>query len=94
MPIKKSPAAPKAASPKSASKAVAEHAHAALEAEIAALKKEVEALKGQCHSCCADLAELKSAAKVESKDDRIEELLSNIVKSINYAALRRKYKNN
>ena len=54
-----------------------DHKHAELEASIAALKKEIEALKGQCHSCCADLAELKSAPApdVAARDPRVDAIL-------------------
>ena len=78
MPTRKTSAAPKAApkTVKAAPKqAPAAHNHEALEAELAALRKEVEALKGQCHSCCADLAELKAGPQSEARDPRVDALI-------------------
>ena len=63
------------------------HKHADLEATIAELKKEIEALRGQCHSCCAELSELRSASS--AKDDRLDEILSVIKEEREYRALRK-----
>ena len=80
MPVKKTTTKSAPAKP-AAKSSVPQHDHAALQAEIAELRKEVAALKGQCHSCCADLAELKSQSKPDSADenslaDKIETLIS------------------
>ena len=95
MPVKKTTTSKSvsAAKPKPAAKpSVPQHDHAALQAEIAELRKEVAALKGQCHSCCADLAELKSSGQASVLDPRLDELLNHLRKSIKYNQLRGAYK--
>tara|TARA_B100000900_G_C20237920_1_gene576637 strand:+ start:110 stop:382 length:273 start_codon:yes stop_codon:yes gene_type:complete len=87
MPVKKSTAAPKAAK----SVEVKDHKHAALEAEIAKLKKEIEALKGQCHSCCADLESLKSQPQ-QATDPRVDQIISALLNSHTVPAIRKKMK--
>lgn len=73
MPIKKSTTgkaqAKTVSKPKVAVKSVV--SNEALRSEIAELKKQIEALSSQCHSCCADLKELKSL----TGDERLSSLL-------------------
>ena len=90
MPVKKTTTA-KAAAPKAT--AQKDHKHAELEANLAELQKEIEALKGQCRSCCAEIDALKSAGAPEAKDPRVDELLKNIQAWGAYTQLRRLYKN-
>ena len=91
MPVKKTTTKSAPAKPVAKS-SVPQHDHAALQAEIAELRKEVAALKGQCHSCCADLAELKSSGQTAVQDPRLDELLQHLRKSIKYNQLRGVYK--
>ena len=81
---------------------VADHSHASLEASIAALKSEVESLRGQCHSCCAELSELlqlKSTDNQPSEDEkalssRLDRLIFSIKRSQNMAHLKAFLKKN
>ena len=85
MPVAKKPAAKSVAAKK---EEVVAHKHEDLLKEIAELKKaladvkaESVALKGQCHSCCGDLAALKKevedlkAKPAGSKDERVDLLI-------------------
>lgn len=99
MPIAKKEVKKEAVSKK---ESVAAHKHDDLLKEIAALKKELQsvkaesaALKGQCHSCCGDIADLKlkvsnlaSKEPVQLGGDQIEKLLNLIWNSHDYASLR------
>ena len=81
--------AAKPAPPKAAPAAQKDHKHAALEASIAALKEEVASLKGQCHSCCAALDELKAQAG-KSQNSDLARLISILNHAPTYAAFRKK----
>ena len=55
------------------------------------VKKEAESLKGQCHSCCGDIAALKSELadlKSGGGDSRVDRLLQKISQNVNYKSLR------
>lgn len=93
MPIAKKPAAKK--------EEVAEHKHDDLVKQIADLKKELQAvkaesadLKGQCHSCCGDIANLKKEIALlkeqptGGKDERVDRLEKLLSQHYNYASLR------
>jgi len=90
MPIKKSTTVKAQAKPVSKPKASAKSvvSNEALRAEIAALKKQIESLSSQCHSCCADLKALKSQ-KSDDKDDRLDRILDVIKEERDYKALRK-----
>ena len=90
MPAKKQ-TAPKVA--KVANSRTEKNDYKKLEEQIVALKKEIDALRGQCSNCCNDIAELKNAPEVELSDKRVDLLLDRIINSFDYRALKRYYKN-
>lgn len=58
------------------------HKHAELEKSITSLKKEINELKGQCQSCCKELAiaksqieDLKSSPAAVIHDERVDLIL-------------------
>ena len=63
-----------------------------LKKELSLLKKQIDSLQSQCHACCADLAELKAYKTTESRDSRVDELISKILRSPNFNSLRKFYK--
>ena len=82
-----------------------QHDHSALEAEIASLKKEVAELKNQCAQCCAELAgnaQIKKSLELleqkinseNSKDERLDKLIKDIMANQDYRSLRKFYKRN
>ena|GEM_PF-5871662 len=52
-----------------------------LREEIKELKKQVEALSGQCHSCCADLKQIKD----KTQDDSASALSNLLANSTSFA---------
>ncbi len=83
MSIKKSTTVKAQAKTVSKSKATAKQvvSNESLRAEIAELKKQIAALSSQCHSCCADLKQIKDKAQ----DDTAVALLNLLASSTSFA---------
>ena len=64
----------------------------ALKKELTALKKDIASLKGQCQTCCDDLAQIKNTENKEVLDNRVDQLIRRILSSHDYKTLRRLYK--